>query len=239
MVQSPGCGVVQISIEKPLRTRPGENARRELINPSHPIPSSFRHDIDISPALSRLLLSRLAGRRCAEQIIDTAGVAHAGSWPAGRPARGASGETGVGRRATQNRRRPGTQALLGGLRNEARHRLRRPRRRRHARTSAGWWKSRGRVRHRSAADRSRSSSRGWWGCLLGLRVLCTGLLVDPALELRVVDETACLAKLGTDRLPRGSLANVGLGFLAAKPAAKPPALFARLLRTSSLGCLVC
>lgn len=193
--------------------------------------ASLSHDIDITTSLPSLLLPRLTGPS-AEQVIDAARVAHARSRSAGRLAVGARARHGP-----QHWRR--AEALL--RRGSVEHRWRsQSAKARSGRRKAG--PARG-GRRRELSKRGRPADGSGTG--LGRRrsgrlcfhLLSSGLLVDPSLELGIIDETARLTELGLDGFTwrRGLAGACGFFLAASEPTGKAPALLGLRSFGSSFG----
>lgn len=214
-----------------------------FLSPSHPschiiLSPALRllcHDVNISTALSRLLLACFSGSRGTEQVVNAACVTHtrrgptrrtsgwpcrscvvAGHRPWERCWRGAESST-----SSQVLHRLGSSQIpCHGSRRHCAHWGNA------GSSSGGWWWCASSPWRRCAAHRAWTSPGGWWRGLLGFDILGTRLLVDPPLQIRVIHEATLFTKLGSDSFARRSFANVAVCLLATtKPPTKTPSLF--------------
>lgn len=177
------------------------------------------HNINVPPALLLPLCRALpppSSRRRTQQIINTTRVTHS----CARSTRRCS------RRSTASNTTPITDTPAHPRRHQIRLTLRRKRRTSLGNSALSRWRN-PRRRRRPSGRRSACSSR-WarpWrrrGRGLSFRVFGAGFLVDPALELGVVDEVVGFPELSFDGLV-GLRTHVWLFLGAAEPAAETPA----------------
>lgn len=200
------------------------------------------HHIDITSTFPGLLLPRFPRRRSTNKIVNAAGIAHARSRPARRSTRGARcalvrDRPRHGRgdaEAILTKRLPESRRSTHSTRCAERSSRRRGEATYASRGGARWRRRSRHARGRRGVGRTRGPPGRGRRSLLGLGGFRSGLLVDPSLEVGIVDEATLLSEIGLDGLV--GLLRRCLLLSASKPAAESPALLGRLFLCCTFRC---